>query len=327
MMIKEFIRISAKYKMFKRRDKIILGVSGGPDSVCMLHIFSLLKEEFKLELICAHFNHGLREDADDDEEFVGRLCSSLNIRFVSGKKNVGGFFKGDSMEQTARRLRFDFFLNCSRRYKIKKIALAHTKNDVIETVLMRIIRGSGSQGLRAIMPVSMYKNIRIIRPLISTTKDDIVSWLEHKGYGYRIDKTNFEDKFLRNKIRHRLIKILQEFNPNIENVLYNLSRITAYDYDFIHRCAKEKFDSVKKISPGKLKLGIKMLDKMHPAVIFELVRIAISEVKGNLRKIEFRHLEEIMELISSRPAGSVVSLPGLEVEREQNFLIIKSLIL
>ena len=327
MVIKEFINTSYKNKLFKKKDRIIIGVSGGPDSVCMLYVFCLLRKEFKLNLVCAHFNHALREEADTDEEFVRKLCLSLKVRFVSGKKNVGGFFRGDSLEQTARRLRFDFFLNCSRKFKTKKIALAHTKDDVVETVLMRIIRGSALRGLRAIMPASTYKGIRIIRPLIGVAKADIIKWLKQNGYRYRLDKTNFEDKFLRNKIRNRLISFLREFNPNIENALYNLSRIAAFDYDFIHNYAKSEFNSLKRAFAGKIKLDIRMLNKLHPAVIFEIIRIAIDEVKGDLRRIELKHLDEIMDLISSRPSGSVVDLPGLEAKREQNSLIIKSLIL
>jgi len=327
MVVKEFINTSYKNKLFKKKDKIIIGVSGGPDSICMLHVFCLLRKEFKFNLICAHFNHALREEADIDEEFVRKLCLSLKVRFVSDKKNVGGFFKGDSLEQTARRLRFDFFLNCSREFKTKKVALAHTKDDVVETVLMRIIRGSALRGLRAIMPTSTYKGIRIIRPLIGVAKADIIKWLNQNGYRYRLDKTNFEDKFLRNKIRNRLIGFLREFNPNIENALYNLSRVAASDYDFIHNYAKSEFNSLKRVFAGKIKLDTRMLNKLHPAVIFEIIRIAIDEVKGDLRRIELKHLDEIMDLISSRPPGSVVDLPGLEVKREQNSLIIKSLIL
>ena len=327
MVVKEFINTSRKNKLFKKKDRIILGVSGGPDSVCMLYIFCILREEFKLNLVCAHFNHALRKEADADEEFVKKLCLSLKVRFVSATKDVGRFFKGDSMEQTARRLRFDFFLNCSRKFKIKKIALAHTKDDVVETVLMRIIRGSALRGLRAIMPLNTYKGIRIIRPLISVTKDDIIKWLNKNGYSYRLDKTNFEDKFLRNKVRNRLIGLLREFNPGIENALYNLSKISAYDYDFIHSYARSEFISIKRASAGNLKLEIRTLNKLHPAVVFEIIRIAIEEIKGDLRKIELKHLEEIMDLISSRPSGSIVDLPGVEVRREQNYIIIKSLIL
>jgi len=327
MVVKKFLDTAYRNRLFKKKDKIILAVSGGPDSACMLHVFCLLRKDFKLNLVCAHFNHALREEADADEEFVRNLCSSLRVEFVSAKKNVGSFFKGDSLEQTARRLRFDFFLNCSRKFKIKKIALAHTRDDVIETVLMRLIRGSGSRGLRAIMPHSTYKGIRIIRPLISVAKSDIVKWLKQNEYHYRLDKTNFEDKFLRNKVRNRLIRILREFNPGIENALYNLSKVASYDYDFIHSYAKSEFSSLKRSFAGKLKLDIKMLNKLHPAIASEVIRIAIDEIKGDLRRIEFKHLEEIMELISSRPSGSVVDLPGVEAKKEQDFLIIKSLIL
>ena len=141
MLTKIFIESIRRNKLIQKKDKLMLAVSGGPDSICMLHLFYSLRDEFKLNLTCVHFNHCLREESDSDAEFVKKLCQELGVKFVSAKKNVYKFFKGDSQEQTARILRFDFFLNCSRSLKIKKIAIAHNKNDVVETVLMRILRG------------------------------------------------------------------------------------------------------------------------------------------------------------------------------------------
>ncbi len=317
----------AKYKLLKKRDRVILAVSGGPDSISMFHLFRELKEELKLRMICSHFNHGLRKDADKDEEFVRSLCSTYRMKFVSAKKEVAKFFKGDSLEQTARRLRFDFFLNCSRQYKIKKIALAHTRDDVIETLLMRIIRGSALRGMRAIMPKSMYRSLCLIRPLIHISKRDVLKWLKDNNYLYRIDKTNLEEKFFRNKIRHKLISILKEFNPNVENNLFNLSKIAGEDYDFLYNYASSIFTSLKKISYKGIKLKIDDLKNLHPAIFKEIIRIAIEDVKGDLRKVEYRHLEEIEDLLINRPSGSIVHLPHLEIKKDDAFLFIKSLIL
>ena len=214
--------------MLKPSERVILGISGGPDSVCLLHLFYKYNSRLKLKILAAHFNHGLRKEADSDEEFVRCLCTSYKVKFVSAKKDVNNFFRGDSLEQTARRLRFDFFLQCSRYYKIRKIAIAHTRDDVIETLLMRIIRGTALRGMRAIMPKNMYKGMYIIRPLIEVDKGEVLKWLKDNNYSYVIDKTNFEDKFLRNKIRHKLIDELRKLNPNVENSLFNLSKTFHY---------------------------------------------------------------------------------------------------
>jgi len=322
-----FLDTVKKYNLLKKKDKVILAVSGGPDSVCMFHLFCRMRERLKLNIVCAHFNHGLRKEADSDEEFVRCLCTSYKVKFVSAKKDVNNFFRGDSLEQTARRLRFDFFLQCSRYYKIRKIAIAHTRDDVIETLLMRIIRGSALRGMRAIMPKNMYKGMYIIRPLIEVDKGEVLKWLKDNNYSYVIDKTNFEDKFLRNKIRHKLIDELRKLNPNVENSLFNLSKIAAQDYDFIYRYAREKFNSLKSSAHNSIKLNLKDLNSLHPAIVNEIIRIAIENVKGDLRRLEFRHLEEIRDLIVNRPEGSIVHLPYLEVKKEENSISIKSLIL
>jgi len=118
-----------KYGLLKKKDKVILGISGGPDSIAMLYQFLNIHKEYKLQLVCAHFNHSLRVEADIEEKFISKICAKLGVKFISEKKDVKSFFKGDSLEQTARNLRLDFFMKISRQTKIKKIALAHHKDD------------------------------------------------------------------------------------------------------------------------------------------------------------------------------------------------------
>ena len=324
---KSFLKTIQKYELLKKREKILIGVSGGPDSVCMLHLFCALREEYKFDLVCAHFNHCLRKEADIEEKFVKSICRELKIKCVSEKKNVGKFFKGDSLEQTARNLRFDFFLKCSREFRSKKIALAHNKDDVAETVLMRIIRGTARRGLRGILPKSKIKGVTFIRPLLEIRKEDILKWLKFNEYTYKIDTSNFDEVFLRNKIRQKLLPFLKEFNPNMVNALFNLSRIAALDYECIEEVARNQFSHLKKRQGrGYVKLSIEGLKKLHPSFIFNLVRLAIEELKGNTRKLELRHLEEIGDLLYNRPGGSIVDIPDLKVEKDDSWLIIKSLL-
>ncbi|MCM8830674.1 MAG: tRNA lysidine(34) synthetase TilS [Candidatus Omnitrophica bacterium] len=319
-----FANTIEEYQLLKKKDKLILGVSGGPDSMCLLNLFAKIKETYKLYLICAHFNHSLRPEADDEEEFVRLSCKELDIKFVSEKKDVRRFFEGDSLEQTARNLRYNFFINISRQFKIKKIALAHHKDDVVETVIMNIIRGTAIRGLRGISYISKFKNLIIIRPLLNLRKNEILDWLGKNKIYYKIDKSNFEDNFLRNKIRLKILPLLEELNPNIVNAIFNLSKVASFDYELIYNFSKNKFNLIKKQwGINYIKLDINQLKAMDMPTIFNIIRIAIEELKGNLRKLEFKHFEEIIKLIYKKPILSVVNLPDLEVKKEENWLTIK----
>lgn len=327
MIEEKFLEAIEKYGLLKKRERILLGVSGGPDSVCMLHLFSALREEYKLNLICAHFNHSLRGEADSEEKFVKKLCKDLGVKCVSEKKDVKEFFDGDSLEQTARNLRFDFFLKCARQLKLKKVALAHNKDDVAETILMRMIRGTALRGLRGILPRSRMKGVTFIRPLIEIRKDEIGEWLDEHNRPYTVDSSNFQETFLRNKIRLKLLPFLEELNPNMVNSLFNLSRVVSLDYEYIEKLAREQFNRLRKQKgKGYVRLDIDELKELDLALMFNIIRLAIEEVKGNMRKLEFRHFEEIIDLLYKRPSGSIVHLPDLEVKKEDNWVKIKSLL-
>lgn len=317
-----------EYGLLEKKDKVMLGVSGGPDSICLLYLFWQLSKEYKLKIVCAHFNHSLRKEADREEEFVKKVCQDLGIKFISEKRDVKHLFKGDSLEQTARNLRFDFFLRCSKQVKIKKIALAHHKDDLVETMLMRIIRGTGLKGLRGFLPKSKFRSLEVIRPMISVSKEDILRWLKERKIAYCIDESNFEDKFFRNRIRLHLMPVLRQLNPNITDNLYNLARHLALDYDFIYTYSYEKYQKLKKRETTRdVCLDLSGLRQLSGAVFNNVIRVAIEEVKGNLRKIDGRHIFEIRDLVVNRPQNSIVDLPDIMVKKDEETLIIQNLIL
>ena len=314
--------------LLKKKDKVILGVSAGPDSMFMFYQFLKIKKEYNLRLLCAHFNHGLRKESDGEEIFLRKVCKKIGIEFISEKKNVQDFFNGDSLEQTARNLRLDFFLKCSRQTKIKKISLAHHKDDLAETVLMRLIRGSGLKGLRGFSSKSKFKNLTIIRPLIEIRKKDIVDWLEINKISYCIDKSNLNEKFLRNRIRLKLLPLLEGLNPNIRENLYNLARNISLDYDFIYSVSYQKFTELKLGQMrNSLSLDLQGIKDLPLAIFNNVIRIAVEQFKGNTRQLETKHVSEIRDLVFKRPLGSVVDLPDLQVKKEAKALIIQSLIL
>lgn len=328
-MIEDIFKNTVKeYSLFKKKDRLIIGISGGPDSLFMLHQFSKIRKEYRLQLVCAHLNHGLRKESDQEEEFVKQVCKDLGIKCICEKKNVKSFFKGDSLEQTARNIRFDFFLNCARQTKIKKLALAHHKDDLVETVLMRLVKGSGLKGLQGFLPKSKFRSLTVIRPLINLRKKEILTWLKACNVSYCIDKSNFDNKFFRNHIRSELIPLLKKMNPNIINNLTTLARNISLDYDFIHSIALKEFNVLKRQSSSRgLRLDLDGLNKLSLAIFNNVLRIAIEEVKGHVRKLESRHLDELRDLVLHRPLGSIVDLPDLIAKKEEKTLLIQALIL
>lgn len=320
-----FKQTLAEKGLIKKHDRILLGISGGPDSVCLLHLFAALQAEYKLKLVAVHFNHMLREEAEAEEKFVKNLCKNYAIEFISEQKPVKDFFDGDSLEQTARTLRFDFFLKCSRQTKIKKIALAHHKDDLAETVLMRLIRGAGLKGLRGFLPQTKFKNLIVIRPLINLRKKEILAWLEKKKFSYCLDKSNFEETFLRNKLRLKVIPMLETLNPNIIENFSASAQTIVLDYDFLENFSRQEFERLKrKLHRHSLELDLKGLKNLHEAIFNHVVRIAIEELKGNTRNVESRHLNEIRALVVHRPNGSVVDLPDLIVKKTESRLILEA---
>jgi tRNA(Ile)-lysidine synthase len=193
---------------------------------------------------------------------------------------------------------------------------------------MRLLRGSGLRGLRGFLPKSKYHGLTIIRPLIELNKEDILKWLEAKKINFCLDKSNFEEKFLRNRIRLKLIPLLKEFNPAIVDNLSSLSQILCLDYDFMYTYSQKIYEELK-ISETRclIRLGLEKLKSLHPAILNSIIRIAIENLKGNTRRIELRHIEEVRDLILKRPLGSIVHLPDLAVKKEEKALIIQSLIL
>jgi len=323
-----FLSTIQEYALVKKKDRIILGVSGGPDSVCLLYQFHSLVKDYKLQLLCAHLNHGLRKESDEEEKFVQELCKKLAIRCISEKKDVKAFYSGDSLEQTARKVRFDFFLTCARQYRSKTLALAHHKDDLIETVLMRLIRGSGLKGLQGFLPRSRYKNLTVIRPLIKATKQDILTWLRRRAIFYCTDASNTEDIFLRNRIRMQLLPLLRELNPNIVDTLYNAAQAIAADYEFISLAARKAFLSLKKKeTKQRIHLDLEGLKKLSQPLFNNVIRLAVEELQGHTRRLEVRHLKEVYNLVHLRRQASIVDLPNLLLKKDETALIIQSLLL
>jgi len=296
-------------EMIDSGDKVVVAVSGGPDSMCLLHILYSLKEELKIELVAAHVNHCLRgEEADADEAYVRNFCSSLGIEFYSKKIDIHKIAeeRNLSCETAGREVRYDFFQELLTKLNAEKIALAHNANDQAETVLMRIMRGSGMEGLVGIKPVR--DNI-YIRPIINILRTDIEAYCIENNLNPRIDKSNLENIYNRNKVRLELIPYIQDnFNKDIVNTLIRLSQTIGKDNEYLEKLTEERY-KLYVISVGKRKVIRKEAFSEPDAILTRVIRLALLNLIGTLKNFEKLHIYEVIN-IAHRSTGKRAILPN-----------------
>lgn len=303
-----------RYNLIEKGDRILVGVSGGPDSVALLYLLNGLRKKYNLHLHIAHLDHMLRPDSSKDREFVESLAGRLKIPFTSASVNVKELSRKGSLEEIARNARLGFFFNVAKKIKACKIALGHNLDDRAETVLMRLIRGSGLYGLSAILPKREISGYKIIRPLIEIKRDEIEKFLKKRGIKPRRDITNYEEIYFRNKIRNRLLPLLEkEYNKNVKEVLSNVAESSGNDYDYLINEAELALKRLgSRINSGKFL-------KLHPSIRRLVIRLSIMRLKGNTRQINFKHIQEVEDLIANRPVNSVVDLPrGISAVKKKN---------
>lgn len=296
-------------QMLKENDKVIAAVSGGPDSMCLLHILNTYKEHLKIDLTVAHVNHCLRgAEADEDEDFVRRFCEKLNIEFYSIKADINKLSseKNISSEMAGRIARYEFFENIKNKTGANKIALAHNANDRAETILMRIMRGTGLDGLVGIKPV---RNEVYIRPLINVNRDQIEAYCEENKLNARIDKTNLQNIYSRNKVRLELIPyIMENFNKDIVNTLNRLSDTVRIDSEYLDNISKKIYKLYCEKKEEKVIIKRDMFFE-HNAVLTRVIRMAIENLAGSTYNIEKKHILDIID-IQKHKTGVEISLPN-----------------
>ena len=310
-----------RYHMRDHEETVIVGVSGGPDSVALLHSLVALGQTWSLKLIIAHLNHQLRgATADREAAFVGKIASSLGIQCETGRKNVAKYGARHrlSLQEAARIVRYAFYDEVCARYSATRIALGHNADDNAESILMHLLRGTGPLGLCGIPPV---RQGRIIRPLICSTRKDILSFLELGGIEYVKDRSNLDTKYLRNRIRHELLPYLKEhYNPNTVSALNRLGSILTDEEDFWTHKVRQAFEQVVlERTPERLSLNARGLSALHPAMLRRLVRHSVSSVKGELKRLGHVHVEAVIRLITGASPSGRLDLPlGVNVVREKN---------
>ena len=321
----------SSYNMFQTGDRVLVALSGGPDSVALLHVLLGLSPFFFTEVGIAHLNHSLRQqDSDDDALFVKNMADELEVPCFIEKKDVKTYKKKQklSLEEAARRVRYDFLLDVSNKNQFNKIATAHHADDNAELVLMYMLRGTGLSGLSGIPPVRNLpgNRVQIVRPFINVSKHEIIDFLSEKRLKYKIDKSNKDIKYLRNRVRLQLLPFLKNvYNPRIVETLNRTAVIARAEEEWIDA---EVIDPLlKKIllkkEDNKIVLSVKDMAVLHDAVKRRIIRKYVEKVKGDLRRISFHHVDSVLNLLEKEASHWSIDLPDrIRIEREYDFLFI-----
>jgi tRNA(Ile)-lysidine synthase len=297
-----FLRAVHKFQMVSPGDRIVLAVSGGPDSIALLQLFLECREELQVDLIVAHMNHGLRgAEAARDAERVEEIARSERLPFALSSVDLKKGSRGESPEALARTARYAFLRQVAAEYRAQKVATAHTLDDQVETVLMRFFREGGRGGLGGIPRV---REGFFIRPLLEIPKDQILSYLERQGCSYGVDSTNRDLRYPRNRVRHCVIPmLLKEVNPNLKDRLARLGRVLRLEDEYLDRVAQEFLRSL--IFPDGT-LDLKGLGSVPEALRARVFR----DWMGPHVWCGLVHLDAMLELVSGTDPNGSLSLPG-----------------
>ena len=310
---------SAREGLLSPGDRVVVAVSGGPDSVALLDILDYIKEELGLELFVAHLDHRLRgEEARRDAEFVESIASARGLPFVLGTEDVGELARreGLSLEEAARKARYRFLERVCRNLRAERIALGHTSDDQAETVLMRLVRGGGRRGLAGMAP----KRGKFVRPLLPVSREEVLEHLRERGLDFVEDSTNRDTYFLRNKVRHILLPLLREsFNPRISEVLCREAEVLRDEDDYLESRAEDALrEALREVGEGKVVLDIGGLLNYHIAI---RRRVVVSACRRLGCPSDFEVVERVLRLAEE---GGLIELPGgVRAQASEGLLILR----
>ncbi|RJP30706.1 MAG: tRNA lysidine(34) synthetase TilS [Phycisphaerales bacterium] len=331
-MIKALSRELEVEGRLKRGERVVVGVSGGPDSMALLHILTRLSREFQwnFQLMVAHLNHGLRDlESEKDAAFVQAAADSLELPATIEFRDVRALAgeQGRGIEETARQARYAFFERVAKKHGSKIVALAHHSDDNAETILHRILRGTGLRGLSGIpayRPMNFERTVRVIRPLLRHTRQEILEYLQDQGVAYREDKSNESLESTRNRIRHQVMPLLErEINPQVRDALLRLGEQAHWLEEFLRETVQRTFDTlVISHTDQTLELNVDAMGRKSPIVQTELVRLAYSSFGLGEQDLSFGHLVSVLDLVGEHTSGKQVNLPGgMTVKRQYHRLV------
>lgn len=322
-LLKKIRTTISRYELLSPTDTVIVGVSGGSDSVCLLYLLMQL-DNLNLKPVIAHVNHCLRgKESERDAKFVEQLADDLRLEFELLVEDAEEYAlrSGRSIEESGRIIRYNFFNELSKKHKADKIATAHTLDDQVETVLMRFIRGSGIKGLAGI---PYFREPNIVRPLLDTSKYEIKKFLKDNKIKWVEDSSNLGEEFLRNRIRLKLIPALKEFNPNLETTISRTSELFSQNESFISIATLKTFEKVFEKHEKSFYIGdLRKFNKIHTYMKYTIIREAISRINENLLNIDFDHTYSALELLNSEKVSGEINLPGdIIVAKSYNHFVI-----
>ena len=312
-------------RFFHPGERIGVAVSGGPDSVLMLHFLQKLSRDMGFMVAVVHFNHHLRgTESDEDARFVRRSAQDLGLPFLRGEARVAeeACKQRRNLEATARDLRYRFFLGLIRQGRVDKVTTAHTLDDQAETVLIHILRGTGTKGLGGIHPSFEGK---IIRPFLSLTRAEIEAEVRERELPFRVDSTNLDTRFRRNKVRHGLLPLLErEYNPEVKRLLSELAARARDDEAYLEQQAREHAGAWRVREGGAERIPRRVLTGLPPALARRVLRQVVHAVAGSLQGVTYRHIEALQRFALKSQSGRRLVLPrGLVARTEFEWLILR----
>ena len=296
-----FLDTIKENNLINKGDVIVVGVSGGPDSITLLTCLNKYKEYLGITVICAHVNHLIRVDSTEDEQYVENMCKKMGIKCYVKRENIEELAKEQKKgtEEVGRKIRYDFFDEIAKKENANKIAIAHNMNDNAETMLLNIIRGTGMQGLEGIQAEEYGK---YIRPLINCAREEIEEYCEKNNLQPRIDSTNKENIYKRNIVRNKILPQMKEINPNIVENISRLSKIIKSENSYIKNEVKNIYNRIATLSLGKIEIDIHDFQKLELSLKQNLILYAINQIAGSTRNIEKINIDDIIKM-SERNVG------------------------
>ena len=315
-MLERVAKTITRYSMIQPDQRVGVAVSGGADSVCLLHILRELALRWNLRLTVLHLDHQLRgEESRQDAEFVRELAASFDLPFERRQADLTGT---GNLEQAARAARLDFFHQLLRDGQLDRVATGHTRSDQAETVVFRFLRGAGTAGLAGIRPVT---EDGLIRPLIGMDRSEIEQYLRARGIAWRTDSTNADPAFARNRIRHALLpQLTRDWNPALPETLAHTADWARAEEEYWESELARLAAAHLTCEPPAVLLRTDALAKLPVAVARRLVRRAAEMAKGDLLGIGFEHLSGILELAAAAEGHGRLQIPGLDIFRSFNWL-------
>jgi tRNA(Ile)-lysidine synthase len=306
--VREFIE---RKNLILKGEKVLAAVSGGPDSVFLLHVLMCLRKELDIELFATHINYRLREkDSEEDKNFVTSLCLDNNIPLSLRSLNdrERGWVKRSSPQEKARQLRYNFFIELCKKLSLHKVATGHTQDDQAETILLNIIRGSGLNGLGGIPPL---RDGIFCRPLLKVKRSEIIDFLNDRDLSFRTDATNLEDLYRRNRIRHQLIPLIEkEYNPNIVERLVEMADQIWEAREFIDSTGKTILQElIVERDNNKIVLDLKEFNKYNTSFLKILLRLLIYSFQGSIVDISSHHIDQLVRFITKQDSSGIFQLP------------------